>query len=350
MDGGIFVNLFEIQVPVSIEAYSKPWDKASIEELYPKLYPVNVYGDNLLKKVFAYGEPESEDVYKLHGFTPDTTDTQENPKFVARFLIDAITYFLQTQGFTPARRTYTTYKRELINQTPLKTFYSSLSVYQAYDLQVMYLNPDGTLRYFLIVAPKLHQEFVISLERIQKKVDCTGRFVKITCPAECHLYQCDLHKWRGKLAGRLSGLTDKGFHCDYLSIQEGPNSHITLYDARLEYNIPAEVCHLEASLSNIRFVFDGVLDNKKVTELIRQIRVLSGDLQNDRVVNLEVGRKRYEECLSFVQTLREKFEVFGVELAVNQEPLRAVEGVPLSEEDIDFAIEEEDDDFEDIPF
>ena len=34
MDGGIFVNLFEIQVPETFEVYSKLWDNTSIQEIY----------------------------------------------------------------------------------------------------------------------------------------------------------------------------------------------------------------------------------------------------------------------------------------------------------------------------
>lgn len=352
MDGGIFVNLFEIQIPESLEVYSQPWDDTSTQEISARMYPVNVYGDNTSQKLFAYGDTGLEkDVYEKEGFEPDTVTTQQNPQFVGRFAVDAVTHFLQNQGFILAKRVYTSYKRELVNvNEPLQTFYGSLDIYQAYNVQVMYLNFDGILKYFLVVTPKLRHEFVIPLERIINKVDCTGRFVKLTCPAECDVYACKLHEWRGKIAGRFSGFTDQGFYCQYLSTQEGPKSHVALSDARLDFDIPAQVCHLEASLSNIRFVFEGVYDKNKVNELIARIRVLSGDLlQRGRRVNLEVGRKRYEDCLSFVQRLA-NFEAFGVQLRVDPEPLRAIEGVPLPEQDYGFAIEEEEDDLEDIPF
>jgi hypothetical protein len=215
----------------------------------------------------------------------------------------------------------------------------------------MYLNFEGELKYFLIVSPKLHNEFVIPLERIINKVNCVGRFVKVTCPSNCNIYICDLHRWRGKLAGRFDSFTSAGFYCKYYETRAGENSHIKLYDARIEVNIPAQVCHLEASLANVRYVFGEVLDKKKVNDLIRQLKVLSGDLQRERVVNLEVGRKRYEECVSFVRGLPETFEAFGVDLSISSDPLRAIEGIPLQEGDIDISIEEdEDEDYEDIPF
>ncbi|MCB0164256.1 MAG: hypothetical protein KDI79_08530 [Anaerolineae bacterium] len=353
MNGGIFVNLFEIQIPETFEVYSQTWDDTSTQEVYSRLYPINVYRDNNLHKLFTYGDSAlDEDIYKQEGFSIEVIDTQENPKFVARFLVDAIAYFLQTQGYELSRRPYTTYKREIVNiKQPLGAFYGSLEVCQAYNIQAMYLNFDGELRYFLIVAPKLHHEFVIPLERIMGKVNCMGRFIKITCPADCNIYTCDLHRWRGKLVGRFDGFTNKGFHCEYLGTQEGQNSHVNLYDARLEVNIPVQVCHLEASLANVRYVFEGVFDKKKVNDLVRQIKVLSGDLQRNRSVNLEVGRARYEECLSFVRGFPETFETFGVDLGISQDPLRAVEGIPLSVNDIDISIEEdEDEDYGDIPF
>jgi len=320
MDGGLFTNLFEIRLPESLAVYSKAWNGSSIRDISARMYPINVYGDNTSQKVFAHGDPEIDtEIYEREGFLPDTVDTQENPRYVGRFAADAIAHHLRTRGFVLAKRPYTTYKRELVHVAePLQMFYGSLEVYPSYNVQVMYLNFDRTLKYLLVIAPRLRYEFVIPIERIVKKVDCTGRFVKLTCSAECNMYSCKLHKWRGRVMGRFGGFTNQGFYCEYLATQDGSQSHVTLSDARLDLDIPAQVCHLEASLSNIRFVFEGVFDKGKVNDLIGRIRV---------------------------------FEAFGIQLEVSSRPLRAVEGVPLPEQDYGIGIEEEDDgNFGDVPF
>lgn len=353
MDRGIFVNLFEVFVPEMFRVNCQLWDGISTEAIRARMYPINVFGDTTSQQLYAYGNPGLEDdVYRKEGFLLGTVNIQQSPQFVGRFAADAVTDFLQSQGFVLARRYYATYKRELVNiGDPLKKLYGALELRQSYQVQVMYLNFEGTLKYCLVVAPKLRHEFIVSLERINNKVDCTGRFLKLTCPAECDVYTCELHRWRGKIVGRFAGFTDQGFRCEYLTTQEEANSHIALSDARVALDVPAQVCHLEASLSNIRFVFDGVFDNRKVIDLIGKIRLLSGDLlPSGRRVNLEVGRKRYEDCLGLVQRLAE-FEAFGIEFKVAQEPLRAIEGISMPEQDLDFVIEEgEDDSFEDVPF
>jgi len=161
-----------------------------------------------------------------------------------------------------------------------------------------------------------------------------------------------LHEWRGKIAGRFKGFVNSGFYCEYLKTRNSLQSHVALFDARLDLDIPAQICHLEASLSNIRYIFEGVFDRGKVNDLIGRIRVLSGDLLDSRRVNLEVGRKRFEDCQSLALELSQ-LDAFGTTLEVTAQPIRAIEGVPLPEQDYSFAIEEEeevDDNFGDVPF
>lgn len=353
MNGGkILVNLFEIKLPDTINVYAL--SNCSLEAMRARLYPAQLYQDDESGEIFTYGRANHEELLNGEDIVLRTFTTQENPQFIARVAIDAITEFLLAQGYDLAQRSYTTYKRELINvKTPLKIFRGSVAIYQSYAIQTMYLNFDGQLRYFLLVAPKLRHEFTIPLDRISAKVDCTGRYLKANCPADCIFYDCELHKWRDRLIGRMSGFSDTGFQCHYYKAQPEMKNFVELTDARLDIKVPTRVCHLEASLANIRFVFEKVLSKDEVNQMVSSIRVLSGDLQSPGRVNLEAGRKRYQDCLSFVKLLADPFEIFGTQFQIMPEPIQAIEGIPLQDQAHGFLTDqdqEEGSDSDDIPF
>lgn len=351
MNSGLYVNLFEVKLPESIQVLTKQWDGESREKLTSQIYPLNLYGDTENKKLFVYGEEENISDADIDGFQLLPLNTQENPQFIGRYVLDVITFGLLRKGFDFEQRPYTTYKRELVNkQSPLLIHQGSLGVYQAYNIQVMYLNFEGTLKYCLVVSPKLRFDFILPVERYVAKVNCTGRIMKVICPTACMNYDCELHKWKGRIVGKFNGFLNTGFTCKFLDLEESTTSHFDLSDSRLELNIPTQVCHFEASLANIRYIFESVLGSEKASELITKLKVISGDLQSSRHVNLEVGRKRYEDCLRFVKQ-NSNYDLFGTKLEVFQQPIRAIEGVPLDKQGYSYSVEEgKDDDIGDIPF
>jgi hypothetical protein len=303
--------------------------------------------------LLSYGKVGvSDEIYTEKGFKSQSVNTQQKPRFTGRFVVDAITQYLQDLGFELSRRDYTSYKHEMINRSqPLDDFGGALQVYKTYAIQVMYLNIEGNLRYFLVVAPKLHFEFGLSLKRYASKVNCQGRYLKVVCPSECNVYDCKLHPWRGSILGRFDGFTSNGFECEYLPDSTAAKSYVSLTDSRLEgvVGIPEEICQIEASLGNIRYLFESVWPPKKVRNLMTKLRVLSGDLQAGGRVNKEVGRKRYEDCLEVVRQVS-RINVFGSEICVTDSPMRALEGAAMVSQEHEFGLEDEDDEFESSPF
>jgi hypothetical protein len=353
MDAGVFLNLFEVRTPETLNVYRKIWGGESIRDIAIDSRPLRIYADHNSMTLFAYGRANlPEELYLEKGFVPASVSAQHNPRFTGKLMADAISQHLQNMGFDLTERDYTSYKRELVDLSePLKDFSGALRVYRSYNIQIMYLNIEETLRHFLIVAPKLRYEFSLPLDRYTLKAQCYGRLITVTCPSNCNVYSCKLHKWRGKVLGRFDKFKDSGFECEYLSGNGIVERYVALYDSRLDIkSIPANVCHIEASLANIRYLFGQVWSNKQVSSLMTQLRVLSGDLQREGRVNKEVGRKRYQDCLALVKRIPQ-VTALGTSFQITTSPVRAVEGTALVGQDYSFELEdEEDDEFGSSPF
>ncbi len=195
----------------------------------------------------------------------------------------------------------------------------------------MFLRLAGGLRFFILVKPRLRYQFSHSLEQIQSSVDCTGKYIRITCPDACDIADCPIYELKGRLAGRLKELVDQSdFHCRF-----PPKANTTKYvqfgtDTRTTLVLPGSVCEIEASTANISMIFAARFDKTRASKVISDLRVASGDLLpgNPRpFVNPEVGKKHWGDIAQLIEHLQDEVKIDeNLVFSVAPEPVRAIEG------------------------
>jgi hypothetical protein len=336
MERGTALNLFEVHLPSSpIPVMSKPWDRTEElqSELRKQMLPAMLFASHETDKLYAYGISAAEKS-KQHGFTAGSFDPDTDPRFAGRLIADAIVHHLViTLDFELQLRPYVAKVYEVTDvKNPLQRVAGRLDVYPSYRIQSVFLKIAGELRYFLMINPKVRYRFVHTLAQIHQRVDCTGRFVRVGCPANCNVYDCKLYDFRGRLAGKLTSLTgSSSFRCRFAELNSTNSQFVQLDErSRLDFSLPIEVCELEASPSNINTILSQRFNRARASKIISDLRVLSGDLvptQPRPSINTAVGQRRWADVMSLVNRLDGGVTLFeGPAITIEQEPVRAVEG------------------------
>src|ERR1041384_1143239 len=339
MERGIFLNLFEVNLPtLPIPVMSRPLQETNYTysldeevaqaELEKMMLPTFLYASQETGKLFAYGENAQQ--AQRFGFNADQFDPVTDPRFTSRLIIDSVVHHLITKlGFELQMRPHIAKVYELVDKgNKLRRIKGRIDVYPSYNIQTVFLKVANNLRYFLMINPKVRYQFVHALSEIQQSVDCTGRLLRLSCPSECNVYDCDLYDFRGKLAGKFVNKTEvSSFKCRFN--QTSSNATFIQLDerARFAFPIPIEVCEVEASVANIKTLISKRIGQEAAASMASELRVVSGDLLPNHRINTEVGRKRYDQILSLINRLKDGVKFFSdVELLIEHEPVRAIEG------------------------
>lgn len=335
MERGILLNLFEVRLPSTIPVMSRSWDGTDDirSTLQRQMLPALLYASQETGKLYAYGTSVVEKS-EQHGFSSDSFDPDSDPRFSGRLIADAVVHHLvEALGFELQLRLYVTKVYEITDvRNRLQRVEDRLDVYPSYRVQPLFLKVADDLRYFLLVNPKVRCRFVHTLAQIHQSVDCSGRFVRVGCPADCDIYDCELYDFRGRLAGKFASLvTSSSFRCRFPGVSSTSSQFVQLDElSRFSFPLPIEVCELEASVPNINAIFSQRFNPARASKIISDVRVLSGDLvptQPRPSINTQVGQKRWADVRSLVERLQDHITVFeGPAIVIEQEPVRAVEG------------------------
>lgn len=358
MNQGIFLNLFEVSLPsTSLSLMTKEWDKSntSVAQLRQQLRPARLYASEEKNLLYAYG-PALENATAC-GFQLGEFAIGDDPRFTGRLIVEAvIEYLVNTYGFELQHRLDTAKVYEVTDVTnPIKRVEGRVNVYPSYKIQPLFLRVVGELKFFLLIKPKARYRFHHPLTEIADRVDCTGRFVRVACPATCDVYDCPLYEHRGKLAGKLMGLTEQStFRCRFTGITSDQKQFIQL-DAlsRFDFALPTDICELEASIPNIAAVFTQRFDQSQTLRIISELRIFSGDyLRGNRgaLVNTEAGKTHWTNVTKLINQLQGGVPIPNDStITISPEPVHTVAGGYMPEEFFwqeDTHIEGEYDDFD----
>lgn len=354
MERGIVLNLFEVNLPDSpIRVMSRDWDgKESLQTLQKRLLPYSIYGSQELNKIFAY-EAGAEKLALEVGFTPELLDLKSDPRLTGRLILDAITnHIIIDLGFDVQNRPHTAIVLEGTDvKNPIQQVENRVTVYPSFRIQTIFLNIAGNIRYFLMINPKVRYRFVHTISQIHQRVSCEGRYIRINCPLDCSVYECELYDYRGRLAGKFTNYSNEStFECKNINLVD-VNSQFVVLDnsSRFNFPIPVKICELEASIANINTIFSQRYNPAKASSVISELRVIAGDLLPNRPrhsINVEVGKRRWIDITAFVNRLADKIPLFGEEyIQVDKEPLYAVEGGYTPE---DLFVEDQNEDQEEL--
>jgi hypothetical protein len=339
MTCGIFLNLFEIDPPSEFQIMAFPWStEIDVKQLRRHVLPAFLYASNHTKHIYCYGQ-DSEKTVEL-GFHSDTVGAYDDPRLTGRILLDAITNHLITQfQFDLQHRPHTAKVHEVTDyQSRLDQIEKRIDVYPSYKIQTVFLKVAGELRYFLMVRPRARYRFSHKLAKIQEVVNLAGRYVRLNCPSDCTAFKCDLYDYRHQLAGPFAELkTDQSFRCEYLNIGGADSQSVVFAEgSRFGFNLPLEICELEASVANISAIMTARLDAVRASKVITDLRVATGDLLPSSprsVINTQVGQRRYQEIAALLAKLTGDISVFGKgTFHVSSDPIQGIEGGLAPEE------------------
>lgn len=336
MNRGVFLNLFEIELSKDVfSIFSKKWQNRdeSLESLKKEIYPVRLFACEETESLYLFGE-QVESISQKYGFERVTLSHDTSPKLTGRLINFGVASYLGKLGYEPQYRDYLSEPRntELTDhRKPLQVIESRINIYSSFRIQSLFLKMAGGLRFFILIKPRLRYQFRHSVDQIHSSVDCTGKFVRISCPNACNVSDCPVYDLKGRLAGKLQAITEMtNFQCRY-----HPSSDETKYiqfeqDGRINLNLPVNVCEIEASTANISMIFAARFDQTKASKVISDLRIASGDLLSGNprpFVNPEVGKRHWEDITNLVQQLPSEIAVSEDFLfSVSEEPVRAIEG------------------------
>ena len=333
MTHGIFLNLFEIDPPTEFQLMTFPWSaEIDVKQLRRDVLPAFLFASDRTKHIYCYGQ--SSDKTVEIGFHSDTVGVYDDPRLTGRILLDAITNHLITQfQFDLQHRPHTAKIHEVTDyQSRLAQIEKRIDVYPSYKIQTVFLKVAGELRFFLLVRPRARYRFSHKLAKIQEAVDLVGRYVRLNCPSDCTVYKCELYDYRHQLAGPFAKLTtDQSFRCEYLDVGGANSQSVKLAeDSRFGFNMPLEICELEASVATISAIITARLGAATASKAIVDLRVATGDLLPSSprsVINTQVGQTRHQEIATLLAKLTGDISVFGKgTFHVSSDPIQGIEG------------------------
>lgn len=333
MSRGIFFNLYEINPPSKLALLCRPWTpEIDTKKLRRDLLPAFLFASDHTLQLYCYG-PASQKSEQF-GFTLADVESSVDPRLTGRFLLDALVYRLIRQSnFDLHFRPHMAKVYEVTDyNSKIMEVERRIDVYQSYKIQTVFLRIAGELKYFLLVRPKSRYQFRHAIAEVYKSVDITGRYIRLSCPAECQVYDCPLYDHRHNLAGQFVGVTQNGeFICKHLNTGgAGKNAVQFSSDSRFDFAIPVEVCELEASVANISAIFAKRFDSARSSKVISDLRIATGDLLPSSpraMINTQVGQRRYTEIESLLTKISGEQTAFSGEVfSISSDPIQALEG------------------------